>query len=76
MIVGVEFVKNRDTKEPAGETRDAVLNEAFKRGLVLLGAGPCSMRLAPPLILTEEQAEVGLEIFEEALKKATGKSNR
>ncbi|MEW6222591.1 MAG: acetyl ornithine aminotransferase family protein [Candidatus Hadarchaeota archaeon] len=74
MMVGIEFVKNRDTKEPAREIRDVVLEEAFKRGLVLLGAGPCSLRLAPPLILTQEQAEVGLEIFEEVLKKVTTKT--
>jgi 4-aminobutyrate aminotransferase len=69
MMIGIEFVKDRRTKEPATEIRNKLLDEAFARGLVLLGAGPSSLRLAPPLVLTEEQAEVALEIFEEALKK-------
>ncbi len=67
LMIGVEFVKDKRTKEPAREERDRVLEEAFKHGLVLLGAGASSLRLAPPLILTREQADVGLEIFEEAL---------
>lgn len=69
MMIGIEFVKNRKTKEPATDLRNAVLTESFKRGLILLGAGQCALRLAPPLVLTQEQADVGLEIFEEVLKK-------
>lgn len=69
LMVGIEFVKDRTTKEPARKERDAVLDGAFKRGLVLLGAGPCSLRLAPPLILNREQADAGLEIFEQVLKE-------
>jgi 4-aminobutyrate aminotransferase len=68
-MIGFELVRNRRTKEPATEARNAFMKEAFERGLILLGAGPSSLRLAPPLILTEEQAETGLEIFEAALKK-------
>jgi 4-aminobutyrate aminotransferase len=71
MMIGVEFVKDRKTKEPDTETRNAVIDESFRNGLVLLAAGPCSLRLAPPLVLTQEQAEVGLEIFEKALKKVS-----
>jgi 4-aminobutyrate aminotransferase len=69
LMIGVEFVKNRTTKEPAKKERDQILNEAFKQGLILLGAGASSLRLAPPLILTQEHADVGLEIFENTLKK-------
>jgi 4-aminobutyrate aminotransferase len=69
MMIGVEFVRDRRTKEPAGEFRDSVIREAFKRGLILLSAGQCSLRLAPPLVLTESQADIGVEIFEETLKK-------
>jgi len=69
MMIGIEFVKDRQTKEPATKLRNAVMSEAFKRGLVLLGAGQSALRLAPPLVLTEEQASVGMDIFEEALKK-------
>jgi len=69
MMVGVELVKDRSTKEPAKEERDKLMVNAFKRGLMLLGAGVSSLRLAPPLILTREQADVGLDIIEEALKE-------
>ena len=71
MMIGVEFVKDRKTKEPATDIRNAVIDEAFRKGLILLAAGPCSLRLAPPLVLTQEQAEVGVEIFEKALKKVS-----
>jgi 4-aminobutyrate aminotransferase len=69
MMIGVEFVKDRETKEPAKAERNKLMTKAFERGLVLLGAGVSSLRLAPPLILTREQADVGLEIFEQSLKE-------
>lgn len=69
MMIGVELVKDRSTKEPAKEERDKLMANAFKRGLMLLGAGVSSLRLAPPLILTREQADVGLNIIEEALNE-------
>jgi len=69
MMIGVELVKDRTTKEPARDARDKLMKKAFERGLILLGAGASSLRLAPPLILTKEQADVGLDIFEEALEE-------
>jgi len=68
MMVGIEFVKDRESKQYATRERDDLILETFKRGLLVLGAGPSSIRLAPPLILTTEQAEIGAQIFEEALK--------
>jgi 4-aminobutyrate aminotransferase len=68
LMIGVELVKNRKTKVPAEEERDRMIMEAFRRGLLLIGAGPSSIRLAPPLIVTKQQMDMGLEIFEEALK--------
>jgi 4-aminobutyrate aminotransferase len=70
LMIGVELVKDRKTKAPAVEERDRLIMEAFGRGLLLLGAGPSSIRLAPPLIITKQQTNIGLEIFEEALKAA------
>lgn len=67
LMIGLELVKDRDTKEPATEERNQIKKKAFNRGLILLEAGECSLRLAPPLTLTKEQAETGLKIFEEAL---------
>ncbi|HVS81234.1 MAG TPA: acetyl ornithine aminotransferase family protein [Pyrinomonadaceae bacterium] len=67
LMLGVEFVKNRATKEPDAELRDRVEMASFERGLVLLGAGPNSIRWSPPLILTKENVDVALEIFDEAI---------
>ncbi len=69
MMIGVELVKDRKTKEPATEERNKLVRKAFERGLILLGAGVSSLRLAPPLVLTEEQADVGLGVFEQSLKE-------
>jgi 4-aminobutyrate aminotransferase len=69
LMIGIELVKDRKTKEPAREERNKLKKKSFERGLILLGAGDSSLRLAPPLILTKEQADVGLEIFEKTLKE-------
>jgi 4-aminobutyrate aminotransferase len=68
MMVGIELVKDRETKEYATKERDDLILRTFKRGLLILGAGPSSIRLAPPLITTTDQAETGIQIFEEELK--------
>lgn len=68
MMVGIELVKDRETKQYATKERDDLILETFKRGLLILGAGPSSIRLAPPLIMTTDQAEIGVQILEEALK--------
>jgi 4-aminobutyrate aminotransferase len=68
LMIGIELVTDRKTKQPAVKERDRLINETFKRGLLLLGAGQSSIRLAPPLILSKEQADMGLEIFEESIK--------
>jgi len=68
MMIGIELVKDRKTKEYAKQERNDLIMEAFKRGLLILGAGPSSIRLAPPLTLSKEEADEGLRIFEEALK--------
>ncbi|MCD6428421.1 MAG: acetyl ornithine aminotransferase family protein [Desulfurococcales archaeon] len=67
---GVEFVKDRKTKEHYMKLRNRVISEAFKRGLVLLPCGKSTIRLIPPITISEEEAKVGLEIFEEAIKSA------
>jgi len=69
LMIAVEFVEDREKKTPAEKFRDAVLLEAFKQGLIAMPAGRSSMRIAPPLIITPEQAEIGIEIFEQAIKK-------
>ena len=67
MMIGVEFVKDRDSKEPAVELRDRVEMACFKRGLIILGAGTNTIRWSPPLVLSKENVDVALEIFDEAI---------
>jgi 4-aminobutyrate aminotransferase len=72
MMIGVEFVAGAGSREAAPELRDRVEMECYKRGLILLGAGHNTIRWSPPLILTRENADVALEIFDEAIAAAKG----
>jgi 4-aminobutyrate aminotransferase len=67
LMIAIELVKDKETREPANALRNRVETLAFERGLMVLGCGETSIRLCPPLILTEEEATVGLDILEEAL---------
>ncbi|HTK28382.1 MAG TPA: acetyl ornithine aminotransferase family protein [Vicinamibacterales bacterium] len=73
LMVGVELVRNRQTKERAARERDAVVDAAFRRGLLLLGAGKNAIRFSPPLVLTLEQADTAVAIFDQALTEVAGK---
>jgi 4-aminobutyrate aminotransferase len=70
MMIGVEFIADRETRTPAPELRDRVEYACYERGLILLGAGYNTIRWSPPLILTRENADVALEIFDEAITAA------
>jgi 4-aminobutyrate aminotransferase len=72
LMLGVELVRDRTTKERAVQERDAVVNAAFKRGLLVLGAGKNSIRFSPPLVLTREQADTAVRVFGEALAEVEG----
>jgi len=72
LMIGVELVRDRQTKERAIEERDAVVAACFARGLLLLGAGKNAVRFSPPLILTREQADTAIAIFDQALSDAEG----
>jgi 4-aminobutyrate aminotransferase len=67
LMIGVEFVRDRQTKARATAERDAVIEGAFRRGVLLLGAGRNTVRFSPPLVLTVAQADTVLRIFEEAV---------
>jgi 4-aminobutyrate aminotransferase len=70
LMIGVEFVKDKSTKEPAEAIRDRVENVAFQYGLLLLGCGKAVIRLAPPLCITKQEIDEGLQIFEHAITLA------
>lgn len=69
-MIGVEFVKDKDTKEPYPELVNKMVLEAANRGLIIESAGIYGnvIRFLSPLVITDEQLEAGLHIFEEALK--------
>ncbi len=70
LMIGVEFVLNRETKERGIAIRDAMIHHAFERGLLLLGCGRNTVRLTPPLNVTTAEIDEGLGLFEEALTEA------
>jgi 4-aminobutyrate aminotransferase len=71
LMIGVEFVKDRATREPYPELIDRVTERAFRKGLLLLGCGKSAFRLAPPLILNEYDVDTGMAILDECLRDET-----
>jgi 4-aminobutyrate aminotransferase len=67
MMLGVEFVTDKTSLTPAPELRDAIEMECYKRGLIILGCGNNAIRWSPPLILTKENVDVALQIFDDAI---------
>ncbi|HUK53937.1 MAG TPA: acetyl ornithine aminotransferase family protein [Candidatus Binatia bacterium] len=67
LMIGIELVKDQTTKEKAKDYRDRVVNEAFAKGLLILGAGENTLRIAPPLVVDAEQVEFALDTIEEIL---------
>ena len=70
LMIGVEFVLDRDTKEPAADLRDAIVDLAFERGLLTLGCGNSTIRISPPLSTSKSEVDEALLIFEEAISLA------
>ncbi|HEY6213729.1 MAG TPA: acetyl ornithine aminotransferase family protein [Vicinamibacterales bacterium] len=73
LMIGVELVKDRATKERAPDERNAVVDACFRRGLLVLGAGKNSIRFSPPLVLTRDEANTAVRIFDEALSETTSR---
>lgn len=71
LMVGVELVRDRQTKERATTERDRIVQEMFKRGVLILGAGRNALRFSPPLVISKAQIDGVLEVFEEALGSLT-----
>jgi 4-aminobutyrate aminotransferase len=70
LMIGIELVRDQTTREKAPELRDRVVQMAFQRGLLILGAGDNTLRLCPPLVVTREQCAFALETLEECLTAA------
>ena len=69
LMIGMELVRDRATKEAASTERDEIVQHCFRRGLLLLGCGMSTLRFCPPLVITKEQCDVAVGIMDEVLRK-------
>ena len=67
LMIGVEIVKDKQTKEYGSAERDRIVELAFEKGILFLGCGPSTVRLCPPLIVTKEEADVAVDVLEECI---------
>jgi 4-aminobutyrate aminotransferase len=65
LMIGIELIRDKASKERATDLRDRVEQLAFERGLLILGCGPNAIRLCPPLIITRDQADFAMDTLEQ-----------
>jgi 4-aminobutyrate aminotransferase len=68
LMIGVEFVKDRTTKEPAKKLVEAVIHQAFHNGLLLLSCGLSTIRLMPPLMIDQDLADEAVDILAKSIE--------
>ena len=73
LMLAVEMVKDKNTKERAIKERDMVVREALNRGLIVFRGGRSMIRIAPPLIISQRELELGLDILEDSLREVERK---
>lgn len=73
LMLGLEFVRNRETKERAVDLRNYIVQRAFESGLLLIPCGTNSIRITPPLNIERGLVDEGLHLFEQALTEAEGR---
>jgi 4-aminobutyrate aminotransferase len=69
LMIGIEIVHDQETRVPATDLRDRLVEMAFNSGVLVLGAGANSIRLSPPLVINQAQAEFAVNVLEECLSK-------
>ena len=72
LMIGVEIVKDQKTREYGASERDRIVELAFERGVLFLGCGPSTVRIAPPLIVTKDEADVAMDALEESIAAVEG----
>jgi 4-aminobutyrate aminotransferase len=73
LMIGIEIVRDQRTKEKAADLRNTIVDLAFRKGLLALGAGENSLRLSPPLLIDEEQADFAVKTLEECFRETEKK---
>ena len=69
LMIGVDIVKDKTTREYAAAERDLIIEKAFEHGVLFLGCGPSTVRLCPPLVVTKDEADVAMDILEECIRE-------
>jgi 4-aminobutyrate aminotransferase len=69
LMIGIEFVRNQKTREKAPELRNQIVQMAFHKGLLLLGSGDTTLRICPPLVIDEEQAEFAVQTLDSIISE-------
>ncbi|MEM1688992.1 MAG: acetyl ornithine aminotransferase family protein [Candidatus Hadarchaeales archaeon] len=69
LMIGVELVKDKKTKNPATNEREALIRKALDKGLILFRGGQSTIRIAPPLVIPKRDLEIGMDIFEQSLRE-------
>jgi len=72
-MLAVEIVKDKRTKVHGVKERDMIVGEALNRGLIVFRGGNASIRIAPPLIISRRELDLGLDLFEESLREVEKK---
>ena len=67
LMIGVEIVKDQKTREYGASERDLIVEQAFERGVLFLGCGPSTVRIAPALVVTKDEADVAIDALEESI---------
>jgi 4-aminobutyrate aminotransferase len=71
LMIGIEIVKDQKSRTASGPMRDRIVDLAFERGLLILGCGETTIRLCPPLIVNQHEADIALDILEECIQIAS-----
>jgi 4-aminobutyrate aminotransferase len=69
LMLAIEIVKDRNTKEPAKEIRDKLLNAIYQKGLLLLPCGTSTIRFVPAIIVKEKEIDIAVDILDSAFKE-------
>src|SRR6202522_3252780 len=75
LMIGVEIVKDQATREHGASERDRIVELAFERGVLFLGCGPSTIRIAPALVVTKDEADVAMDALEESIAVVEGEKN-
>jgi len=69
LMIGVDIVKDKATKEYGAAERDKIVERAFEHGVLFLGCGPSTIRLCPPRVVTKEEADVAMDVLQECIQE-------